>query len=404
MEPPARPTIRQFSTGSVTLVEALWSQRPEGAILPGFEATYGYALRVDERVRGLTVRLEVTDHQGGLVHSAYLDQTGQPLPEVVEAGTLIRLQQSLVLNLQAGLFALSLNVFAEQGLIASARNLEVFEMACDTARQRQGPVALAGSSRWQMESHSAAAVPTPWEGCTFYHVTHHKAGSQWIRSILTRLLPERIVEPMPGDYQVTWCPARPGAVYPAVYLARHEFYRQPVPHPHRVLVVIRDPRDCLVSGYFSFRQSHPGSSPEALALRASLSAVDREEGMLGLMHSLVPPAIRLQLSWLHDPHVRLVRYEDLVRSEGSGFPDLLLDYGRLPISVAQVEQAVADCRFEKLSGGRTPGQEDPQSHFRRATPGDWRRHFTPRLVREFKDYYGAALVAAGYESDLNWKL
>ncbi|MDA0369019.1 MAG: sulfotransferase domain-containing protein [Proteobacteria bacterium] len=39
---------------------------------------------------------------------------------------------------------------------------------------------------------------------------------------------------------------------------------------------------------------------------------------------------------------------------------------------------------------------------RRGIAGDWQNHFTPKVSRVFKDMAGDALVALGYEADLDW--
>ena len=42
------------------------------------------------------------------------------------------------------------------------------------------------------------------------------------------------------------------------------------------------------------------------------------------------------------------------------------------------------------------------AHQRKAVAGDWRNHFTPAVKEAFKERAGHILVAAGYESDLDW--
>ena len=48
------------------------------------------------------------------------------------------------------------------------------------------------------------------------------------------------------------------------------------------------------------------------------------------------------------------------------------------------------------------GRENVNSHFRKGVAGDWRNHFDDELKTRFKILYGDALIAAGYEKDLNW--
>jgi hypothetical protein len=67
-----------------------------------------------------------------------------------------------------------------------------------------------------------------------------------------------------------------------------------------------------------------------------------------------------------------------------------------------MEDVTARHSFEKLSGGREPGQEDVKSHYRKGVHGDWRNHFTPAITRRFKALYGDLLVVGGYEKDASW--
>src|SRR5437016_8561927 len=90
------------------------------------------------------------------------------------------------------------------------------------------------------------------------HVTHYKAGSQWIYAILRDCVPKRrIVPPQFDRGQFLGERVRQGKVYPTVYVTREEWDTATLPQQWRRFVVIRDLRDALVSGYFSIKVSHP---------------------------------------------------------------------------------------------------------------------------------------------------
>src|SRR5262249_7213471 len=96
---------------------------------------------------------------------------------------------------------------------------------------------------------------------TLIHVTHQKAGSQWIHRILRACFSERIVDPSLGDRQFKNRPIVPGAIYPTVYVTRDEFEAVHLPPGARHFTVIRDLRDTLISAYFSLKLSHPVVDP-----------------------------------------------------------------------------------------------------------------------------------------------
>ena len=60
---------------------------------------------------------------------------------------------------------------------------------------------------------------------TVFHVTHYKAGSQWVRAVLSHCAPERIVQPEPWVAHFFDQPIRPGGIYPTVYVSKLEFHQ-----------------------------------------------------------------------------------------------------------------------------------------------------------------------------------
>ena len=58
--------------------------------------------------------------------------------------------------------------------------------------------------------------------------------------------------------------------------------------------------------------------------------------------------------------------------------------------------------FEKLSRGRTRGEEDATSFFRKGVAGDWKNTFTEGDKSIFKEAAGDLLVRLGYEKDAGW--
>src|SRR5687768_7549077 len=85
------------------------------------------------------------------------------------------------------------------------------------------------------------------------HVTHPKAGSQWVYGVLAQLAPERIVTPTTGSTHALDGDLQAGRIYPTVFATREQIAARVLPPPTRVFVVIRDLRDTLVSFYFSLR-------------------------------------------------------------------------------------------------------------------------------------------------------
>jgi hypothetical protein len=204
--------------------------------------------------------------------------------------------------------------------------------------------------------------------------------------------------------------------------------------PSRAFHVIRDPRDIVVSGYFSHRNSHPTDGlPELAEHRARLRSVSKEEGLV-LEMDFARRDLLDMLEWDYDrPEVLEVRMEELAASPYDGFLrifrhlDLLPDdepsVGRelagvcarrvlnrlctrpglgalrrpMPATGEILLGAVYANRFEAKTKGRRAGAEDTQSHYRKGVAGDWVNHFSPPVASAFEERFDGLLGQLGYE-------
>ena len=58
---------------------------------------------------------------------------------------------------------------------------------------------------------------------TIFHITHHKAGSQWVAEVLKHCVPDRIILPKEQLVQFFQEPIKPGGVYLTIYVSKPEF-------------------------------------------------------------------------------------------------------------------------------------------------------------------------------------
>jgi Sulfotransferase domain len=237
-------------------------------------------------------------------------------------------------------------------------------------------------------------------GPTIFHITLHKAGSQWIRHLLSKCAPERIVQPDIGGAAFLKHPIKEGHIYPALCITKRDFDRVSKPKNSKRFVILRDLRDVLVSAYFSLKYSHPEQG-EISEIRESLNAMSSEEGMLWLLKGWLSGEAKIFSSWLNSRE-NWIRYEDLLENDIAILEDVLIDQCCLNIDRALFREHVLSCRFAHLSG-RIPGQEDIHSHYRKGIAGDWRNHFSPKIKRIFKWLYGSLLVQSGYEKNDRWE-
>lgn len=231
---------------------------------------------------------------------------------------------------------------------------------------------------------------------TIFHITHWKAGSQWIHRILRELFPGKIISPKIYEKQFLDEPLVQGYVYPTVYVTREQFFSVKLPSNYKKFVVIRDLRDTLISGYFSVRYSHALIDNDLRALREKLDALPLEDGLLLLMDEWLARSAKIQASWAKS-NESIVRYEDLLSQDTDILSDILIKQFELDISPQKLAKIISANRFSQVSKGRPPGKENIYSHQRKGIAGDWRNHFTPVVKKRFSDLYGGLLLQTGYE-------
>jgi hypothetical protein len=165
--------------------------------------------------------------------------------------------------------------------------------------------------------------------------------------------------------------------------------------------IYRDPRDVVVSHVFyvtDINNKHVHHDYYTNALKDFDERL--EVSILGRPEISVPfPDINARfapyLDWLERGEVLSLRYEDLLeRPEG--------ELGRM------IDHAVA--RGFSYAGERAAAVQalwsairpEDSPTFRSGQAGGWKKHFTPKHTKLFKEVGGELLVRLGYERDLNW--
>ena len=137
--------------------------------------------------------------------------------------------------------------------------------------------------------------------------------------------------------------------------------------------LIRDPRDVLVSDYFSRRYSHQLTEEWHSELRGKLDSLSFEKGLIFMLDQ--PGYFKQIRNWTLPTggNVIDVRYEDLLADETGEFRKIM-EYLEVPIAKSDLDRIVAKCSFFSKTS-RSPGTERIHSHRRKAVAGDWKNHF-----------------------------
>jgi hypothetical protein len=161
----------------------------------------------------------------------------------------------------------------------------------------------------------------------------------------------------------------------------------------RVILMVRDPRDMLVSLYYSLKYSHtfPMKSSPQFAYEKGLE-VDKTCGSIddfcvssiGLYNSFLDDFLQL----ISMRTVKIIRYEDIIFNKLS-LARSICDTFSLNNSLSRLQTLVST--FEVV-----PGHDKPGSHIRQVYPGDHRRKLTDHTIGILNDAMMKFLIAFDY--------
>jgi hypothetical protein len=156
--------------------------------------------------------------------------------------------------------------------------------------------------------------------------------------------------------------------------------------------------DVAISLYFYIRQLpwHPEYPV--------YSGLTPAEGLARLAERTLPAYAAWVHSWHQnrDPDASLiVRYEQMLANPEEVMTPIAKHFA-LDSSPETICRIVQQHSFQRLSGGRSQGQQDARSFFRKGVAGDWRNHLSPELKRAYKAVIGQFLVEYGFEQDDAW--
>ena len=145
---------------------------------------------------------------------------------------------------------------------------------------------------------------------------------------------------------------------------------------------IRDPRDAILSlaHYIKFRNWLPN-----------------EENIVDNLIEAYGCQIDDSLKWMTCPKANtlIIKYEDMTRNPSATFKSVC-DFLHIPLPDTLIQKYASDVTFERLSGGRSRGQEDRQSHFRKGVSDGWKQGFTPSQLSRIDALYSEKIKRLGY--------
>ena len=163
---------------------------------------------------------------------------------------------------------------------------------------------------------------------------------------------------------------------------------------------VRDPRDRLISFYFSFARSHV--LPEAGELREtiqnqrkSLKLRTPDDDAKKRMIPFVIDILDLYHTKLPPENTRIYRYEDVIFKKKEWLTDMV-NYFDLPRDELVIKMVAK-------SHDIRPDSENPNAHIRQVTPGNYSKHFSSETIEILNNGMKKILDCYGYLQDKDFE-
>lgn len=240
------------------------------------------------------------------------------------------------------------------------------------------------------------------------HITLKKCGSQWVRDVLIapELLPYSnrpyagVSVDIDGMTKLDVPEQTFGGPIYNMTMQDWEQWRKP---NDQAIVVLRDPRDRLVSNLFSILFSHRPDTHVNLTRKIIHRFNSLHEQLEFMMFQMsYGTTVRMYNSWAgqQTSSALVLTYEELIQNQYIAFRKITDWLGwKVPEDVLQ--GVIQRLSFEKKTG-RRPGEVDKFSHLRSGTANDWQHYFNRSLGQLWESLFPGLLRKSGYEQSDDW--
>ena len=173
--------------------------------------------------------------------------------------------------------------------------------------------------------------------------------------------------------------------------------------------VVRDGRDVLVSSFFHLKSQYAAQGGSR-AHRRFFQSVDLSQPLRNLLPMFIDHLVRHPVACRYhwgdhvtsyfdseNSNVHLLRYEDLLEQPVAALQKLMRQLQSGEPSIQRIEETVRRFAFS-----RQAKTDSGDSYLRKGKRGDWMNYFDQESAELFCEYFGKALIQAGYEQDNLW--
>ena len=233
----------------------------------------------------------------------------------------------------------------------------------------------------------------------YYVFTTHKAASRFIDALMVDIATESDLElhaprhpGFPREIDLEFDPSKL-KVSGLIGTLRYAF--MPLDWDEsKVVVHLRDPRDVMVSLYFSHKYSHNRSKKGYNPTDAYLREIDKgiDNYVLFRAYQFMERYNFYIENMLGKENVTLSRYEHMVLD----FPDWLPQFLE-PFPLKDRERFIAEQIRKRASQFDLDGSEDVRAHKRKAVPGDHKEKLSAATIQELNQMFAGSLKHLNYE-------
>lgn len=163
----------------------------------------------------------------------------------------------------------------------------------------------------------------------------------------------------------------------------------------RKILMVRDPRDALVSQYFSFAKSHlvpdgdDGEGPrrKIMQTRQNIARLSIDQYVVKEAHEMNMVMCGYAVM-VPDPSCLVLRYEDMIFSKRRWL-QIICDHFGWSITSQDFDDILYHVDIR-------PANEDPDRFIRKVTPGDHLEKLTERTIEELNSRLEPAMMLFGY--------
>ena len=230
------------------------------------------------------------------------------------------------------------------------------------------------------------------------HATHHKMGTVWMM---------RVLEAVADRYGLTFQKSnKVGDIVDPdtqILFANHSQFSSEQLGDFVGSHMVRDPRDCIVSGYYYHLWTDeawahvPEPQYEGLSYQQYLKSVDQDTGVSAEITRFARYVedYRMRFWNYEDDRIFEMKYEELLGNEKELFNELFRHYGFTDKAVRMCVKIAERFSFKNLAG-QSVGVSTAQKHLRDGRPGQWKEVLTDRHLAAIEDLFGDLLVYQGY--------